>query len=66
MVSSYLNFKINEYVLNITLNKEGCIVGLISNNIDDTIYYLEYIDGTFGCAENKELEYVRPQLTELT
>lgn len=66
MVSSYLNFKINEYVLNITLNKEGYIVGLISNNIDDTIYYLEYIDGTFGCAENKELEYVRRQLTELT
>jgi hypothetical protein len=65
MVSSYLNFKINDHVLNITLNKEGYIVGLISNNIDDIVYYLQYIDGTFGCAENKELEYIRLKPTEI-
>ena len=57
MVSSYLNFKINEYVLNIALNKKGYI-----KNIIDDIYYLKYIDGTSGYAENKELEYIRIQL----
>jgi hypothetical protein len=62
MVSSYLNFKINEYVLNITLNKKGYIVALIYNNLQDNIYYLEYIDGTNGCADDKELEYVRSQI----
>ena len=57
MVSSYLNFKINEYVLNIALNKKGYI-----KNIIDDIYYLKYIDGTSGYAVNKELEYIRIQL----
>jgi len=65
MVSSYLNFKINEYVLNTTLNKKGYITGLIYNTVDSLLYYLVYIDGTNGYAENKELEYPRGQI-ELT
>ena len=59
---SYCNFKINDYVLNTTLDKKGYIIDLMYNNIDEHIYYLEYIDGTNGCADDKELEYVRSQI----
>ena len=62
MVSSYSNFKMGDHILNILLNNKGYVIGLISNNIDDFIYYLQYLDGTFGYAESKELYYIRHQI----
>ena len=51
-----------DHILNILLHKKGYVIGLISNNIDDFIYYLQYLDGTFGYAESKELYYIRHQI----